>query len=223
MPIRTEWINRLRYAGRRTRFEDEFDDEIRFHLETRAAEIEQTGLSHNDALAQARREFGSVTRSREESRSAWQFVWLQDLAADLRYAFRAFGRSPGFTATAVLSLALGIGANSAIFTALDTVMWRDLPVADPASLVKLSVLRENNVGPFDLPAEFVRQVQESGIFSDVITRPNADGLSFTYDDRAERIIGEAVSPNYFTALGSSRPWDSPSRPAYGRGPGRRKQ
>jgi ABC-type phosphate transport system auxiliary subunit len=68
VPILTEWLNRLRYSGRRSRFDDELDDEIRFHLETRAAELEQSGLSRDDALAQARREFGSVTRMREESR-----------------------------------------------------------------------------------------------------------------------------------------------------------
>jgi predicted permease len=200
VPILTEWLNRLRYSGRRSRFDDELDDEIRFHLETCAAELEQSGLSRDDALAQARREFGSVTRMREESRSAWQFRWLADFGADLCHSFRSFVRSPGFTATAVLSLALGIGANSAVFTALDGVLWRQLPVADPASLVQLSVLRRGTVGNLDPPAELVRQVRESGLFSNVITA-TPDGLSFSYDDRAERIIGEAVSSNFFTALG----------------------
>jgi predicted permease len=132
--------------------------------------------------------------------SAWQFRWLADFGADLCYSFRSFVRSPGFTATAVLSLALGIGANSAVFTALDGVLWRQLPVADPASLVQLSVLRRGTVGNLDPPAELVRQVRESGLFSNVITA-TPDGLSFSYDDRAERIIGEAVSSNFFTALG----------------------
>jgi len=164
MSIHTEWINRLRYAGRRARFNRELDDEIRFHMETRTAELEQSGLSHHEALAQTRREFGSVARMREDSRSAWQFAWLEDLLADLRYAFRAFRRSPGFTLTAVLSLALGIGANSAIFTAVDAVFWRQLPVADPASLVKLSLLERNSGRMRDPTAAFVRQLQASGVF-----------------------------------------------------------
>ena len=84
MSIFSEWVNRLRYAGRRVRFDHELDDEIRFHLETRAADLEQSGLSRDDARAQARREFGSATRMREESRSAWQVQWLEDLGADLR-------------------------------------------------------------------------------------------------------------------------------------------
>lgn len=199
MSMFSEWVNRLRYAGRRVRFEDELDDEIRFHLETRAAELEQSGLSRDNALAQARREFGSATRMREESRSAWQFQWLEDLGADLRYACRSFVRSPGFTMTAVLSLALGIGANTAIFSALDTALWRTLPVAEPASLVKLSLKRKAG-GSDAVPAELASQLPGTGVFSDVITS-TSDGLSFSYDDRAERIIGEAVSPNFFTGLG----------------------
>jgi macrolide transport system ATP-binding/permease protein len=200
LSIFAEWVNRFRYAGRRVRFDDELDDEIRFHLETRAAELERSGLSRDDASAQARREFGSTTRMREESRSAWQFQWLEDLGADLRYAFRSFVRSPGFTVTAVLSLALGIGANTAIFTALDAVLWRPLPVAEPAGLVQLSILRKGSRGIYNPPAELVRRLPGTGVFSDVIAS-TSDGLSFAYDDRAERIIGEAVSPNFFTVLG----------------------
>ncbi|HEY1337287.1 MAG TPA: ABC transporter permease, partial [Bryobacteraceae bacterium] len=199
MSLFAEWINRFRYAGRRARFDDELDQEIRFHLEARAAELEQSGWSGDDARAQARREFGSATRMREDSRSAWQFQWLEDLGADLRYAFRSFVRSPGFTITAVLSLALGIGANSAIFSALDAVLWRPLPVADPAGLLQISIARRGVPGYY-LPAELIQHVSRAGVFSDVVSS-TSDGLSFAYDDRAERIVGEAVSPNFFTMLG----------------------
>jgi hypothetical protein len=101
MAMLREWISRLCYLGRRSRFEGELDDEIRFLIETRAADLEEAGLSRSGALAQARREFGSVSLVREDSRAAWQFQWLEDLAADLRYCPRAFSRSPAFIAVAL--------------------------------------------------------------------------------------------------------------------------
>ena len=116
--------------------------------------------------------------------------WLEDLLGDVRYALRAFRRSPGFTLAAVLSLALGIGATSAIVTALEGTLWRPLAVEDPDSLVTVSAQS----------SKIVRQLQDARIFADVATRIS-DGLSFQYDGRAERITAEAVSSNYFTTLG----------------------
>lgn len=199
MSLRGEWRNKLRYFGRRPRFDTELDDEIRFHLETRAAELEQAGLSRAVALMQARREFGPVARASEESRSAWQFRWIEDLGADLRFALRSFRRTPGFALTAVLSLALGIGANSTIFTALDTVLWKPLPVAHPETLINLSISRANGPNETDLPVAFVPQLADARVFDDLIVTI-ADGLSFSDGDRAERIVGEAVSPNFFNFL-----------------------
>jgi macrolide transport system ATP-binding/permease protein len=200
MATRREWINRLRYLGRRSRFEGDLDDEIRFHIENRAEELQGSGVTRDDALAQAQREFGSVIRVREDSREAWQFRSIEDLAADVRYALRAFRRSPGFTLTAVLSLALGIGANSAIFTAMDAVLWKPLPVANPQSLVLLSATREGrrNIGAFELA--FANRLQRARVFSDIVVI-DSDGLSFSAGDRAERIVGQTVSTNFFDFLG----------------------
>lgn len=200
MAIGSEWLNRLLHLGRRTRFDDELDDEIRFHIETRVRALEAEGLSASAALIQARREFGSVALVREDSRAAWQFRWLADFAGDLRYCLRAFRRTPVFALTAVLSLALGIGANSAIFTALDAVLWRPLPVTAPEQLVQFAISRTKLPDETDVPADFVPQLRKSGIFAGV-TVTGGDGLSFTYDGRAERIIGEMVSPDYFALLG----------------------
>ncbi|MGA2593639.1 MAG: ABC transporter permease [Bryobacteraceae bacterium] len=200
MSIRHEWMRRLRYLGRRSQLDQDLEAEIQFHIDTRAAELEASGLPRNDARAQARREFGPVARMREDTHAAWQFRWLEDLAADLRYAFRAFRRSPGFTLTAVLSLALGIGANSAVYTALDAVLWKPLPVADPQSLVRLAATRTQGDELDELPADFAKQLRRSELFSDFVAL-SSDGLSFSYDGRAERIVGEVVSPNFFGFLG----------------------
>jgi len=190
MTIWKECANRLRHLWWRTRIDEDVEQEIRFHLDSRIDELEFIGLSRDDARRQALDEFGSVNLARDNSRAAWQFRWLDDAVGDLRYTLRTFRRSPGFVITAVLSLSLGIGATSAIFTALDAVLWRPLPVVDPDSLVSLSAV----------PAGSVDRLREAGVFSDVVGM-RADGLSFADGDHTERIVGEAVSPTYFTMLG----------------------
>ncbi len=200
MAIRSEWINRFRYLGRRSQFERDLDEEVHFHIESRAIELQASGFSPADAMATARKEFGSIARANENSRAAWQFRWVEDLGADLRYAGRSFRRSPGFAVTAILSLALGIGANVAIFNALYTVIWKPLPVAGPDGLVDLSISSPGRRRNADLPLEFIQQLRRANIFAGITVTSN-DGLSFTYDDRAERVVGEVVSPNYFDLLG----------------------
>lgn len=190
MTMWREWTNRIRYLWQRARIDDDVEAEIRAHLAARIDELEASGLPRETARRQAHNEFGSVNRARDESRAAWQLRWLEDAVADLRYALRTFRRGPAFVITAVLSLALGVGATSAIFTALDAVLWRPLPIADPDSVVLLS----------PVPDGLIARLRQTGMFSDVIGM-RADGLSFSYDDRAERIVGEAVSPSYFTMLG----------------------
>jgi hypothetical protein len=195
----SEWMNRLRYLRRRSRFEDDLDTEVRFHIESRTAELMASGLSPRHALTRARAEFGSIARAAEDSRAAWQFRWIEDLAGDLRYGLRTFRRSLGFAVAAVVSLALGIGANAAIFNALYTVFWKPLPVSKSEELVKVSL--SANSGLTDAPTvAFLRQLRTAGVFEGV-SATSMGGLTFSYDDRAERVQGEFVSGNYFDLLG----------------------
>jgi predicted permease len=134
--------------------------------------------------------------------------WLADLAADLGYAQRTLRRSPAFLVTAALSLALGIGANASIFTALDAVLWKPLPVAHPDSLVRFAIARANRGDRNSLPGDLARELRGSGAFSGTFSGTvafSSDGFSFGYDGRAERIQGEVVSPNFFPFLGL-QPW-----------------
>ena len=115
--------------------------EIEAHIEEKALELMESGVEEKQAWAQARREFGNVTLTLESSREIWIWAWLDDLGKDLRYAFRAMNANRLFTFVAVASLALGIGANTAIYSFMDAILLRSLPVADPQSLVVLKFQR----------------------------------------------------------------------------------
>src|SRR5438046_5808454 len=94
-------------------------------------------------------ELGNMTRAAEEARAVWSWTWLEQLSGDVRYALRTLRHSPGFTVTAVLSLALGIGANTAIFSLIDALMLRWLPVHAPQELVRLRMQTSRGKGPGD--------------------------------------------------------------------------
>src|SRR5215831_5432028 len=155
----TDLRNRLLYLFHRSRFNAELDEEFRFHLESRAAELEAAGLMPAEALARARREFGSPAHKCEETRSAWQFRRLEDLASDLRYAARAFCRNPSFAATAISCLALGIGANTTIYSIASEVLFSRPSVRDPQSLAVVRV-GGNSAAPMNV----YRFLRDAGIF-----------------------------------------------------------
>src|ERR1035438_6456942 len=127
----------------RGRTHAELESEIAAHLALLAADYERRGLSPADALAAARRHFGPITQLHETYRGQRRLPFLDTLSQDLAYALRQLQRNPAFAAAAVLSLALGIGANTAIYQVLDAVVFRALPVRDPAALVQVQLLENN--------------------------------------------------------------------------------
>jgi putative ABC transport system permease protein len=122
-----EIIRKLVHLTRRARFEEDFDAEIQFHLETKIADLENEGLSKEQAVAQARREFGSRARASEETRSAWNVALLEQTIADIRYALRSFARRKAFAFASIVCLAIGIAANVLIFSLVNGVLLRELP------------------------------------------------------------------------------------------------
>jgi predicted permease len=193
--------------------EAEIVEEFSQHLEDRYAELLAGGAMEEEAARMALADLSESETLQRELRRVERLIkhepvvlgarrtnMLKDSLQDLRYGLRLLRRSPGFAAVAVLSLALGIGANSVIFTALDAVLWKPLPVADPDSLVRFAITRANRDDTNGAPTAFAEGLANAGVFTDVITQ-TGDGLSFSDGDRAERVVGEVVSANFFPALG----------------------
>ncbi|HLJ46277.1 MAG TPA: ABC transporter permease [Bryobacteraceae bacterium] len=185
----------------RLRIRQSIAEELAAHLEEKAAAFMESGLSEQEARLRARREFGNAALIAEDSRNAVGWPRLDDLILDLRYAFRVLWRSPGFAAVVMLSLALGIGANTAIFTAMDAMLWKPLPVDHPENLVRLVAARVKRNDLIGLPATLAEALNRGGNVFDGAFAESEDGLSFAYDGRAERVVGAAVTSNFFSLLG----------------------
>ena len=194
-------------------FDRELEREMQRHLEMQAEENEQDGMSADEARHAAKRRFGNVTLLKETGHEMWGWSWLDRLSQDLSYAFRMMRRSPGFTAIAILSLGLGIGVNTTIFSMVNMMVLRPLAATDPDRLVVLD-LKQKTTFPtpiFSYPEYCDIRELAGESFSELLAfRAGLDGLSGDLDSdaRADRIITHYVTGNYFTMLGV--------RPALGR-------
>src|SRR5919205_3538904 len=199
------WRQELRYIlGRlnRRRAEADPDEEIRAHLELETEQNIESGMSPEEARYAALRAFGNVALSKEDSRTMWGLRWLETLWQDLRYGARTLVKNPGFTAVAVFALALGIGANSAIFSVVNTVLLRPLPYKDPGRLVM--VWEKGNADEFPInstsAANFIDWRDQNRVFEGVAVMRRAS-FNLTGVGEPVRVDGRRVSANMFRLLG----------------------
>jgi hypothetical protein len=185
---------------RRKKFESEMDTELGFHIDAYVDDLVRSGMDRTEAGRRARVEFGAVEATKDECRQAWGWQRFDELRADLRYTLRALRRNPTFSGIAILSLALGIGANTAIFGLVDAVMLRLLPVRDPGRLVFIQNVGTEgaNGGPpypcFELLRGRARSFESMAAFS-----PSSMGIDI--DGRREQVRGVYVSGNFYSLLG----------------------
>jgi len=219
------FFRKLRWLTQRDRKEAELREELQFHLEEEAQQRQAQGLAEEEARWAAHREFGNLALVQEDTRATWGWTMLEQLGQDMRYAFRTMAANRLFTALVVLCLALGIGANTAIYSFIDSILLRSLPVADPDSLVVLNwharvasrrdfVMRAMSGSTWDdsgsgttsgmFPFEAFELFQKddsvfSSVFADYQPR-QARKLNLAINGQADLANGLTVSGDYFRGL-----------------------
>jgi len=195
-------MNWWRRLLKRDRMEEQLEAELRFHIERQVADKVREGMTEAEARRRVRLEFGGLDQVKEECRDARGTRWIETMLQDMRFALRTLRRSPAFTAAAVLTLALGIGANTAVFTVVNGILLRPLPFPEPERLFLISYLPRNN--PFlTRPGlddrdylEFLRQDQ---VFEHIATS-NSSPVTLTGAGDPVRVPAATVTPGLFPVL-----------------------
>lgn len=208
-------FQRFQYFLHRNREASDLREELRLHVELRARQLEERGIPAEEARYMAQRQFGNASMVEDRSREAWGFGTWERLAQDVRLAGRCLRKTPGFTAIAVLTLALGLGMNTAVFTVVDAVMLRRLPYPEPQRLVSLweQVAREKptNMSSHGSPllTKTGRTTVSRANLTDYRKAQSFTGLAaydltpknLTGDGTPERLAGETVTWPFFSVLG----------------------
>ena len=195
------WLCRLvPYLGRR-QAEEDLREELRLHLELERERQRDAGLSESDARRAAGRRLGNAPLIRERTRDVWGWCWLDDLARDVRQAVRGLGRSPGFTGTVMLVLALGIGANTAMFSIVYGLLIRPLPYPEPEAIVRVGEsLAPAQGSDMRLSNRSMPLLQESAESFEQLAAYQEVSLDWAGPDGAVSLSGALVSPSLFPLL-----------------------
>ncbi|HEY6253437.1 MAG TPA: ABC transporter permease [Candidatus Angelobacter sp.] len=192
---------KLRALTRRKRLEQDLNDEMAFHLAMRQQKLRAQGVAESEAHAASKRAFGNAALLKEKTRDLWTFHWLEHLRQDLHYAMRSLRKTPVLTTVVVLSLALGIGANTAIFSMINSVILRMLPIQKPQEFVLVLTQRpgrEPDGGYSNALWEAIRDQQD--VFSGTLAWSSVQ-FNLAQGGAAKLVNGIFVSGNYFNTLG----------------------
>jgi predicted permease len=204
MNLTTRFRSWLKWIVKGRRLESEMETEVHFHIESRAADLVRKGLSQQEAMRQSRIEFGGIESYKDAMRVSVGVRWWGELGSDLHHGWRLLCKNPAFTAVAVLTLALGVGANTAIFSIVNAVLLRPLPFPEPDRLMRIT-FNEPGLGlrdvPFSVP-EFEDLRTRAGVFKDVSTIGVAS-VNVTGTGHPERLEFVVSHPNYFSMLGAT--------------------
>lgn len=195
-------IAKLRGLVGRRRQDEELDEEIHAHLEIEEQENRAKGMSPVEAHYAAVRKFGNVLRTEERAREMWHWSWLETLAQDIRFGLRMLAKNPGFTAVAVLTLALGIGGTTAVFSVVEAVVLRPLPYRDPDRLVLVKE-RIPLAGPEPIPVcapDVIRFQRQNQVFESTAAF-RAGQVDLSGEAAPERITADRVNSGLFSLLG----------------------
>jgi putative ABC transport system permease protein len=200
MPWLRQLLFRIRDLAHRDKLERELAEELRFHLEMEAADRTARGLNPDEARRAAALNFGGVEKIKEDCRDQFGLRWLETVGLDLRHGARGLRRSPGFTIAALLTLSLGIGANTAIFSVVNAVLLRPLPFSDPDRLMRVFGTTPQNPHAWTSPLNFADLAAQQKSFAGLAALSEARATLAGVDE-AEQIEGWSVSANFFTLLG----------------------
>src|SRR5579862_820288 len=202
---RSFYVARMKFLSlfRRAQSERELDEELRAHLEQKTQKYRDLGMWQQDARYAALRDMHGIEQQKEECRDMRRMNWFEDAVHDFRYALRLLRKSPGFTVIVVLTLALGIGANTAIFSVVNAVMLRPLPYPDSSRISQLGLVRKNGETTYSqsVPQFNFFRDNSSPVFDSIAGYRGGGTVALKQQDKLDWVEAQSVTDDFFRSLG----------------------